>query len=287
MKNSSQQFGEQSLGRGGGLCGDFSGRGVAELGEEVADVGDVGGFGEELSVFAGLVGGDAVGQGGGQIGGIGFEQEMAGGNLRGVFAGAGIFGAGEGAAKGNVDVFCGEGGEGVGGAGIGVDEKSGGVGRKGEQNVQHAGPGVAAVEAGGEGEFMGKVELGAKNGFAVGIEIIAHAGVETDFANAGGTGGEKVAEGLEPAGASALDEPGVDAEGAEDESGVGIGEGADGGPVGLAGGVDVEMDHARLPGSFQHVRQVRGQARILQMAMSVDPNKILRVWGDGGCYVHG
>jgi hypothetical protein len=69
-----------------------------------------------------------------------------------------------------------------------------GCGGQGEQDLQHGVPGVAAVEAGGEGEFIGKVELGAEDGFAVGVEVVAHAGVEADFADAGGAGGEELAE---------------------------------------------------------------------------------------------
>ena len=287
VKSSGQEFGKEASRCGGCLCSDFAGRGVAEVGEDVADERDIGGFGEEFAVFAYEMGGDVVGQGGGQIGRIGFDQEMAVLNLGGVFAGAGVLGAGESAAKRDVHIFGGEGGEGVGRTGVGVDEESGGMGGEGEQDFQHAGPGVAAVEAGGEGEFVGEVELGEEDGFAVGVEVIAHPGVEPDFADAGGTGGEDVAEGLEPVGASVLDEPRVDAEGADHEAGIGIGEAADGGPVGLAGGVDVKEFDAGVTGSCQHMRQVRGQARVLQMAVGVDPDKIFRVWRDGGWYAHG
>ena len=286
VRNSGQEFGEEASRGGGGLRGDFDGRGVAKVGEDLADGRNIGGFGEDLAVGVNEMQWGAIGQGGGQIGSVGFEEEMAVWNLRGVFTGAGVLGAGEGAAKGDVYIVFGEGGEGVGGAGVGVNEESRGMGRKSEQNLQHARPRIAAVETGGKGEFVGQIELGAKNGLAVGIEIIAHASIETDFADAGGAGGEKVAKGLEPAGASALDEPRVDAEGAEDEAGVEIGEGANGGPVGFAGGVDVEMDNARLLGACQNLWQMRGEAWILQMAMSVGPSKILRVWRGGGCYVH-
>ena len=71
-----------------------------------------------------------------------------------------------------------------------MDEKSGGMRGQGEENLQHGLPGVAAVEAGGQGEFIGQFELGAEDGFAVGVEIVAHAGVQPDFADAGRAGGK-------------------------------------------------------------------------------------------------
>ena len=286
VRNSGQEFGEEASRGGGGLRGDFAGRGVAELGEDLANVWNIGGFGENLAAAVHEMRRGAIGQGGGQIGRIGFEQEMAEGHLCSIFTGTGVLGAGEGAAKGDVYIVCGEGGEGVGGAGVGMNEETGGMGRKGEKNLQHARPCVAAVETGGKGEFVGQVELGAKNGFPVGVEVVAHAGVDPDFTDAGGAGGENVAEGLEPAGASAMNEPRVDAEGAEDEAGVGIGECANGGPVGFASGVDVEKLDASLLGARQNLRKMRGETRILHMAMSVGPDTILRVRRSRECYVH-
>ena len=99
--------------------------------------------------------------------------------------------------------------------------------RGGQQDFQHGFPRVAAMEAGGQGEFAGKVELGAEDGLAVGVESVLHAGVESDFADAGGTGGKDGAEVLQPAGAAVLDEPGVETVGTEDEARVGIGQGGE------------------------------------------------------------
>ena len=156
--------------------------------------------------------------------------------------------------------------------------------RGGEQDLQHGVPGVAAMQAGGKGEFVGKVELGAEDGFAVGVEAVAHAGVEADFADAGWPGSEDFAEVLQPAGAAAANEPRMDAEGAGDEAGLGVGKGADGGPVGFAGGIDMEPTDAGGAGAGEDLRQVRREARILQMAVGVGPNEILTVRGHGGWY---
>lgn len=286
MDKSGQELGEQALGGGGGLRGDVAGRDAADLREEMADHRDIGGFGENLAVVADQMGRRAAGEGGGQVGGVGFEQETAGGDARGVFAGAGVLGAGEGAAEGNVHVSLREGREGVGGAGIGVDEQARGMGGQGQEDFQHGVPRVAAMEAGGEGQFTGEVELGAENGFAVGVEVVVHAAVEADFADAGVAGGQGVAEVVQPAGAAVADEPGVEAEGAQ-QAGVGIGEGADGGPVGLGGGIDVEKRHAGGAGAGEDAGQMGGQARILQVGVGVDPGEILTVGRHGGCYAVG
>ena len=58
-----------------------------------------------------------------------------------------------------------------------------------------------------------------------------------------------------------------------------IGEGADGGPVGLAGGVDVKPSNPGGAGAGEDLRQVRREARILEMAVGVGPNEILTVRG--------
>ena len=285
MQRSGQQFGEEPFRRGGGLRGDGGGRFAAELREELADLGNVAGFGEQFAVFAGQMGDYVRGQGRRQVGGVGFEQEMAGGHRRGVFARARVFRAGEGAAEGNVDVVRGEGGEGVAGAGVGVDEQAGGMRRKGEQDFQHARPRVAAVEAGGEGEFIGELELGAEDGFAVGVQVVAHAGVQADFADAGRAGREDFAEIFQPAVAAAPDEPRVDAEGAN-HAGLPVGEGADGGPVGFAGGVDMEDFHPGGAGAGEDLRQMGRQARILQVGVGVGPDKFLTVRSRREWYAH-
>ena len=286
MNPSGQELDEEAVRRGGGLRGDVAGRDAAQVREELADHRNIGGLGENLAVVANQVGFCALGEGGGQVGGVGFEQEMAGGDAGGVFAGAGVLGTGEGAAERDMDVFCGEGGESVGGAGVGVDEESGGVRGQGQEDLEHGVPRIAAVEAGGQGPFIGEVELGAEDGFAVGVEVVAHAGVEADFADAGGAGGQGGAEVVQPAGAAVADEPGVEAEGAE-QAGVGVGEGADGGPVGLGGGIDVEKRHAGGAGAGEDAGQMGGQARILQVGVGVDPGEILTVGRHGGCYAVG
>ncbi len=288
MSTSGQELGEQAAGGGGGLFGDVAGGGSAVLRENLADHGDIGGFGENFTVFASQMGVLAFQERRGQVGGVGFDQKPAFWHIFGIFGRFFGIRAGQSASKGEKDVFFGEGGEGVGGAGVGVDEESGGMRGQGEEDVQHRIPGVAAVEAGGKGELIGKVELGPENGFAVGVEVVAHAGVEADFADTGGAVGEGFAEVLEPTGAAALDEPGVDAERAED-AGVSIREGVDGRPIGLGGGVDVEQKHAGGAGAGKDLRQMGGQSRVLQVAVGVGPckiNRILSVPGCRRCYAH-
>lgn len=253
----------------------------------LADVGDVGGLGEELAVGAGEMLVHGVGQGGGQVGGVGFEEEVAGGDGAGVVQRATGVGAGEGAAKGDANVIGGEGGEGVGGAGVGVDEESGGMGGQVHQDFEHGLPGIAAVEGGGEGEFAGEVELGAEDAFAVGVEAVVHAAVEADFADAGGAGGEDVAEVLKPAAAAVLDEPGVEAEGGDDAAGVGVGKGGDGGPVGFGGGGGMQEVHAGGAGAGKDGGEMGGEAGILEVAVGVGPNQLFTVGGVGRCYIHG
>ncbi len=286
MSQSGQKLGEKPPRGGGGLRRDFAGREAAELSEEPARIGNIGGFGKEMAIFADEVRRNAVGKGRRQVGGVGFEEKMAVRGARGVFPGADIFGSGEGAAEGDACIFRGEGFEGVGGAGIGVDEESGGVWRQGKENFEHGVPGVAAVQAGGKGEFIGKVELGAEDGFAVGVEAVIHAGVEADLADAGGAVGEDAAEILQPAGAAPLDEPRVNAEGADREAGMGIRQGAYGGPIGFAGGIDVEQRYAGGAGSGKDFGKMGGEARILQVAVGIGPNEILTVRRRWGCYVH-
>ena len=284
MNRSGQQLGEQTSGGGGGFRGDSGGRGAAHFREDPARIWNIGGFGEDFTVGAREVRREFGGQGRGQVGGVGFEQEAAGGDARGVFAGAGVFRAGQGAAEGNVHVFGREIGKGIGGTGVGVDEQAGRMRGQGGKDFQHGVPGIAAVQAGGPGEFIGKVELGAEDGFAVGIELVAHAGVEADFADAGGAGGQDFAEVLQPAGAAIFDEPGVDAEGAEDQAGVRAGQGGDSGPVGFAGGVGMEAGEAGGAGAGEDLGQVDGEARILQVGVGVEPNQFFTVGRHGGWY---
>ena len=286
MSGSVQQPGEESLSGGAGLRGDFAGGGAADLRERLADEGDVGGFGKGLAVGTGQAV-RIVRECGGQVGGIGLDQEKAVGRGGGVIAGAPGVGADQGAAERNVDVFCGEGGEGVGRAGVGVDEEPGGMGRHAQQDVQHLAPGVAAVQAGGEGEFAGKVELGAEDRFAVGVEAVFHAAVEADFANAGGARGQGLAEVMQPARGAVGDEPRVQAEGAEEESGMGVGEAEDGGPVGFGGGGDVDVAQSGGAGASKDAGQMGGEPGVLEMAVGVEPREFLAVRGARRCYAHG
>ena len=286
MERSGQELREEAAGGGGGLRREVGRGRVAQRGENVSNMGNVGGFGKDLAVLAEEVRGDAFREGRGQVGAIGFQEKTAVGDARGVFAGANVLGAGEGAAERNVHVMGGEGGKGIGGAGVGVEEEAGGMGGEGEKDLQHGLPGIAAVEGGGEGEFVGEVELGAEDGFAVGVETVVHAAVESDFADAGGAGGHEVAQVLEPTGGAVPDEPRMEAEGAKDETGMGVGEGGDGGPIGFAGGGDVEEGEAGGAGAGKHVGKMGGEAGILEVAMGVHPGKIFAVRRGRRCYAH-
>ena len=77
----------------------------------------------------------------------------------------------------------------------------------------------------------------------------------------------------------------VAAQGVEElgRAGVGVGEGPDGGPVGLAGGVDVEEGDAGGAGAAEHGGEMGGQARVLEVAVGVGPGEILRVRSRRGC----
>ena len=152
----------------------------------------------------------------------------------------------------------------------------------GEENLQHGLPGVATVDTGGEGQFTGELELGAEDGFAVGLEMVTHAPVEADLADAGGAGSEDFTEVGQPAGAAIFDEPGVKAERAKNPAGMSLGQGPDLRPIGLGGGIDVDPFDPGRAGAGQNLRQMRCQARVLQVVVGVGPNKILTVPGHGG-----
>lgn len=78
----------------------------------------------------------------------------------------------------------------------------------------------------------------------------------------------------------------MDAERA-DHVGVDVGQGPDGGPIGLGGGVDVEKRESRGAGAGEDLRQMPRQARVLQVVVRVDPGENFRVRGRGEWYVHG
>jgi len=275
------------LGGGGGLQGDIGDGAAADVGEVPGDQGKIGGFGTDPVLGGAQVGNNPVRQGGGQIGGVGFEEKTTLWDPGGVFAGAAVVGPRERAAKADANVFGGEGGEGVGGAGVGVDEEPGGMGREVEENLQHELPGVAAVEGGGEGEFAGEVQLGAKYRLPVGIESVLHASIEADFADAGGARGEAFAQTCQPAGGAVADKPRMQAERAEDPAGMGVGEGGDGGPVGFGGGGDVEKVDAGDAGAVEDGGEVGGQPGILEVAMGVEPGRFFCVGPGQWWYAHG
>jgi len=285
MRKSAYQFGEEPSGVGCALFGDVGDRNPADFGQFSANFGQIGRFGEDFAVFIQQMGVLVLQKGRREVRGVGFEQKSVFWHIFSVFDGFfGIF-SGQCAAEREKDIFLGKGCEGVGGPGVGVEQESGGVWRHVQQNFEHAGPGAAAMEAGGQDELMGKIELFAEDDFALGVEIVSHAGVEADFADTGGSVGELFAEVGEPVRTEALDEPGVDAEGTED-FGVDIGQCGDGGPVGFAGGVDMEMLNPCRLGASEDLGQVECKARILQMGVGVEPCEILRVRRDGGCYAH-
>ena len=73
----------------------------------------------------------------------------------------------------------------------------------------------------------------------------------------------------------------MDAEGA-DHVGVGVGQGADGGPIGFGGGIDVEESEPGGAGAGEDLRQMTRQARILQVVVRIDPSENFRVRGRRG-----
>ena len=281
-----KQFGEKPFRGCGGLAGDFGDRDAADFGHATADERDIGGFGKDFAVFVDQMRLQAVSMRGGEVRGVGFKQKPVERDGGGVFPCAGIVGTGQGAAKRNMDVVSGEIGERVHGAGIGMDEEARRVRGERQENFEHFPPGVAAMQAGREREFEGKVQLGAEDGFPVGVEAVFHAGVEADFADAGGAGGQESAQVLQPAGGAVADEPGVEAEGADREAGMGVGEGCDGGPVGLAGRGEMDACDAGGEGPFENARQMRREAGVLEMGMGVEPGKNRAVRRGWRCYAH-
>jgi len=282
---SGHQFSEKLACVGGGLGGEFAGRKSTDFSQFLANFRNIGGFGEDFAIFVAQMGILAVKKRWGEVGGVRFDQKPIFLDILGIFEGFfGIF-SGQSATKREKDVFLGEWGEGIGGPRVGVEEESGGMGRHPQQYFEHSGPGVSAVEAGGQGKLYRQVELGAEDGFAFGIEIVSHASVETDFADAGGAGGELFAEMRQPSGATALNEPGMDTKRAKN-LGVGAGEVGDGGPVGFAGGVDMEVRNSRGAGAGEDLRQMGRKTRVLQMIVGIEPDDIFTVQRDGGCYAH-
>ena len=66
-----------------------------------------------------------------------------------------------------------------------------------------------------------------------------------------------------------------------------VGQNPNRGPVGLGRGRDVEQIDPGVPGAGKDLGQIPGEARILQVAMSVAPDEFLDVRGRGGWYAHG
>ena len=272
-----QQLGEQAMGVGRGGGGNLGRGGLAQFGQDSASVRNIGGLREGTGIIAKQMRRPAGGQGRRQVGGVGFQEVMAVGDAAGVFAGAVVLGPSQGATKRNVDIARGEVAQDVGGAGISVDEEAGGVAWGIEENGQHRAPGITAMDGGGHAEFIGEVELGKEDGFAVAIEAVGEFAIQPDFANAGGGGGEDFAQVVEPTRGAVGDVPRVQAVRGNDAARMGRGQGADGGPVGFAGGGDVQKGNIALRGATEHAHQVRRKARVLQVAVGITPNQFFSV----------
>jgi len=263
------------------LCREFTARQSSNFGQFLANSGNIDRFGEDFTVFVPQKGIFGLQKGRREVRSIGFDQKSA--SLDGfcIFDGFFGIGTGQGAAKRDIDILFGEGGEGIGGAGVGMEEEAGGMRGHYQQELKHPGPGIAAMEAGGQLQFKGQVELGAEDGFPLGIEGISHAGIEPDLTNAGRSAGELFAESRQPTLSESLNEPGVDAERAEDVR-MGVGEHLDSGPVSFAGCIDMEGLDTGCAGSVKHLRQGWREARILQMVVGVEPNKFFTVCWEAG-----
>ncbi len=240
--------------------------------EALAIEGEVGGLG--------VGGAGSVGEEGGLVGGVGFEEELAGEGGGGDAGGALVAGIGERAAEGDADAAGVEGGEEVGGAGVGVEENAGGVRGTGEEVGEDMRPGAAAVEDDGAREFEGEVELGEiealleVEGRSVGREV------EADFADTeGGVVEEARAKELEVGGGGGRGPKGVDAERqGEGDGGGNVAEGENVGPVGGGGGVDVDGGDADAGGTFEKVGEDGAETGGLEMGVGV---------GQGGEGNHG
>ena len=277
MKASGQELVKQPPRSRGGLGRDRGECGSTDVREDLADNGNMGRFGEDFAVFVPQMGILAFQERRRQVRGVGFEQKPVFFDVFSVFDGFSGVWASQSAAEGDKNIFFSQTGEGAGGAGVGMNEEADGMRGAGQENLQHASPGIATMNRGGQGEFKGQIELGEENGFTVGIEAVTHTTIEADFSDAGGARHQPVLEVLEPVAASILDEPWVEAEGAKDESGMGVGKGVDRGPVSFGCGGDMQKQHACAPGAGQNPGELHGEAGILQMAVGIHPLQILSV----------
>jgi hypothetical protein len=133
------------------------------------------------------------------------------------------------------------------------------------------------VDGGGEGEFKGQIELGKKNGVAVGLEPIIHASIQADFADARGAAGESVAEMVQPMGMTIMDKPGMQPKGAQHELGMSIGQCCDRRPVRFGRGGNMDQANPGLGSAFENLRAVRVKAGVLQVAVGIHPVQFLSV----------
>jgi len=136
--------------------------------------------------------------------------------------------------------------------------------------VEEGAPCAEAVDAQGEVARLRQIELGEEHGGLVVEVVVFDPAIEAALAEAGcGVGVEAGAQGGEPIRRTGWGVPWVESEGGLDEGGEAPGEVGREGPVGFGGSVD---DAAGDVGGFQSAEdlpEVRGEARILKMVVSV------------------
>lgn len=130
----------------------------------------------------------------------------------------------------------------------GVEEEAAAGRGFGFEGIEQGAPCFEGVDGQGELALAGEGELGEED-----VELLADAGlgdpaIEPAFADRClGEAIEQAAEGIEPAGAALVGEPGMESKGGVDETGVALSEGGDLGPIGLRGAIN----HAALdPGGL-------------------------------------
>ena len=173
----------------------------------------------------------------------------------------------------NADIVRGEGGEGIWRATVGVEENPGRMGRLREEKIQQRRPSPSSVEGNGTTEGDGQLPLDAEGRPLFLSHPAGEGSIQPGFADAcAGMGKDKVPESPGPSGGGSGCMPGMEAERDADRSPPrerSPFEGGRGHPVGLGGGIHVDMGNIRFTGPPEHGVKMRREARILEMAMGV------------------
>ena len=188
------------------------------------------------------------------VGGVGFQEEPVGRDLAECLAGGFFAGVEEVSGEGEVGAEGRKVRDQRGGSAVGMEEEAAlGTGVVAEA-VEEGAPGLETVDGEGAVELGGELELLEEDFGLIGEVVVVHPAIESALTDAGvGEFGEEVGENCEPIRAALVGFPGMEAEGGDDEVGVGAGEGGDLWPIGFAGAVDDAAGDAGLSGSADDI----------------------------------